>query len=102
MKSDKVYLVGFMAAGKSTVAKALARRLAWSVEDLDELIENREQRSVAEIFCRGRRSRIPQDGTGAASKASSAAACRGGHRWRHVRRLGQPGVDRWRRCVSLA
>jgi shikimate kinase len=50
MKSDKVYLVGFMAAGKSAVAKALARRLGWSVEDLDELIENREQRSVAEIF----------------------------------------------------
>jgi shikimate kinase len=50
MKSDKIYLVGFMAAGKSTVAKALARCLGWSVEDLDELIENREQRSVSEIF----------------------------------------------------
>jgi shikimate kinase len=47
---DKVYLVGFMAAGKSTVARALARRLGWRGEDIDELIEARERRPVAEIF----------------------------------------------------
>lgn len=50
MKSDKIYLVGFMGAGKSTVARALAQRLGWSVEDLDELIETHEQRTIAEIF----------------------------------------------------
>ena len=50
MKSDKIYLVGFMGAGKSTVARALAQRLGWSVEDLDELIETQEQRTIAEIF----------------------------------------------------
>jgi shikimate kinase len=47
---DKIYLVGFMAAGKSTVARALARRLRWRAEDVDELIEARERRTVAEIF----------------------------------------------------
>ena len=47
---DKIYLVGFMAAGKSTVARALARRLGWGAEDIDELIEARERRTVAEIF----------------------------------------------------
>ena len=47
---DKVYLVGFMAAGKSSVARALARRLGWRAEDIDELIEARERRTVAEIF----------------------------------------------------
>jgi len=47
---DKVYLVGFMAAGKSTVAKALAGRLQWRAEDVDELIEARERRPIADIF----------------------------------------------------
>jgi shikimate kinase len=51
--SDKIYLVGFMAAGKSTVAQSLAARLGWRAEDVDELIEARERRPVAEIFARG-------------------------------------------------
>lgn len=50
MTADKIYLVGFMAAGKTTVAQALGRRLGWRVEDVDELIEARERRTVAEIF----------------------------------------------------
>ena len=50
MTPDKIYLVGFMAAGKSTVARALAQRLRWRAEDVDELIEARERRPVADIF----------------------------------------------------
>jgi shikimate kinase len=49
---DKVYLVGFMAAGKTTVARALAARLGWRADDVDELIEARERRTVADIFAR--------------------------------------------------
>ena len=52
MKAEKVYLVGFMAAGKTTVAKALAKRLGWEAVDIDELIETRERATVAEIFAR--------------------------------------------------
>ncbi len=52
MKTDKIYLVGFMAAGKTTLAQALARRLGWRSEDVDALIEARERRTVAEIFAR--------------------------------------------------
>ena len=52
MKADKIYLVGFMAAGKTTVARALARRLDWQSVDVDELIEQRERQSVAEIFAK--------------------------------------------------
>jgi len=52
VKTDKIYLVGFMAAGKSTLARALARRLDWQAVDVDELIEQRERESVAEIFAR--------------------------------------------------
>jgi shikimate kinase len=50
MKTDKLYLVGFMGAGKTTVARALGRRLGWRVEDLDDLIEAREHRTVADVF----------------------------------------------------
>ena len=49
---DKIYLVGFMAAGKSTVARLLGDRLGWRAEDIDELIEARERMTVADIFTR--------------------------------------------------
>jgi shikimate kinase len=48
--TDKVYLVGFMGAGKTTLARRLAARLDWRVEDIDERIEAREGRSVSAIF----------------------------------------------------
>lgn len=52
MRVDKVYLVGFMATGKSTVGRQLAARLRWRFEDIDHLIEVREKRTVAEIFAK--------------------------------------------------
>jgi shikimate kinase len=45
-----IILVGFMGAGKTSVGRALADELAWKFEDLDDRIERREQRKVAEIF----------------------------------------------------
>ena len=50
MRADKLYLVGFMVAGKTTVARAVGARLGWRVEDIDLRIEARERRSVAQIF----------------------------------------------------
>ena len=50
MTTDKIYLVGFMGAGKTTIARALGRVMGWRVEDLDERIEARERRSIAGIF----------------------------------------------------
>jgi shikimate kinase len=52
VKTDKIYLVGFMATGKTTVARALGARLRWSSEDIDDLIEKRERLTVAEIFAK--------------------------------------------------
>ncbi|MGE5358251.1 MAG: shikimate kinase [Bacteroidales bacterium] len=52
MRTDKIYLVGFMAAGKTTVARALGARLGWAAEDVDERIEARERMAVADIFAR--------------------------------------------------
>ena len=52
MKADKIYLVGFMAAGKTTMARGLAKRLEWQAVDVDELIEQREHLAVADIFAK--------------------------------------------------
>jgi len=45
-----VYLVGFMAVGKTTIGRLLADRLGWNFVDIDEEIAAREQRSIADIF----------------------------------------------------
>ena len=50
MKTDKIYLVGFMGAGKTTVARAIGKHTGWRVEDIDQRIESREHRTVASIF----------------------------------------------------
>jgi shikimate kinase len=45
-----VVLIGFMGAGKTTVGRALAKSLRWQFLDLDDVIEQREHKSVPEIF----------------------------------------------------
>src|SRR5881227_2738475 len=44
------FLVGFMGAGKTSVGRALGERLNWIFEDLDDRIERRERRTIAQIF----------------------------------------------------
>ncbi|RMH11573.1 MAG: shikimate kinase [Gemmatimonadetes bacterium] len=46
----RVVLVGFMASGKTSVARALAERLGWQAVDADEEAERRMGRSIAEVF----------------------------------------------------
>jgi len=50
LSGNAVFLVGFMGAGKSSVGRALGQRLNWVFEDLDDRIEAREGRTVADIF----------------------------------------------------
>jgi shikimate kinase len=50
MEARAVFLVGFMASGKSSVGRELARRLKWDFVDLDARIEAREGRTIPEIF----------------------------------------------------
>jgi shikimate kinase len=45
-----IYVVGFMASGKSTIGRALAHRLGWSFFDSDDEIEAAEKTTIAEIF----------------------------------------------------
>ncbi len=46
----RVVLIGFMGAGKTTVGRALATQLRCEFQDLDDLIEQREGQTVAQIF----------------------------------------------------
>jgi shikimate kinase len=52
VKADKIYLVGFMGAGKTTVGRTLSRRLGWRFVDIDAEIEQREHLTVSELFAR--------------------------------------------------
>jgi shikimate kinase len=47
-----VFLVGFMASGKSTVGRIVASRLGWEFRDLDTLVTLEAGHTVAEIFSR--------------------------------------------------
>jgi shikimate kinase len=45
-----IVLVGFMGAGKTSVGRALSERLEFRFQDLDDRVEAREGRTVADIF----------------------------------------------------
>jgi shikimate kinase len=50
MKDQLIAITGFMASGKTTVARALAARLACKFVDLDELIAAQQQKTITEII----------------------------------------------------
>lgn len=46
----RIFLVGYMGAGKTTLGKALARRMNLSYIDTDQFIENRYHKKIGDIF----------------------------------------------------
>jgi len=46
----KIFLIGYMGAGKTTVGKLLAKKINYSFIDVDCFIENRYRQTIAEIF----------------------------------------------------
>ena len=46
----KIFLAGFMAAGKTTAAEIIAEEKSFELYDSDQLIEQREGRKISEIF----------------------------------------------------
>lgn len=51
--TEHVFLVGFMGAGKSTVARRIARVCGVASLDMDTYIERAQGRSISEIFADG-------------------------------------------------
>jgi len=49
-RTPGLYVVGFMACGKSTIGRHLAGELGWSFFDLDDEIERAEKTRIASIF----------------------------------------------------
>ncbi len=49
-RTPGIYLVGFMATGKSTVGRLLADELGWYFVDLDEQIEQAAGSSISQVF----------------------------------------------------
>lgn len=47
---DKIFLLGFMGSGKSTIGKLLAQNLGWQFVDLDAEIVRRAGMSIEQIF----------------------------------------------------
>lgn len=47
---DRIYIVGYMGAGKTTAARRLAQRMGWEVVDTDALFEEKYKISVNDFF----------------------------------------------------
>jgi shikimate kinase len=109
-----VFLVGFMASGKSSVGQELARRLHWDFVDLDTRIESREQESIPEIFLARSESGFRLAETAAlsdllASLATDTVVALGGGAFTQLQNrellrdwpsvfLEAPADELWRRC----
>lgn len=47
---ERVFIIGFMGSGKTTKSNDLAKKLKWSLLDLDAIIEQKEEATIKEIF----------------------------------------------------
>lgn len=50
---DRIFVVGFMGSGKSTVAKKLANAMGYYFVDLDDLIERTTKKKISDLFKNG-------------------------------------------------
>jgi len=77
-----IFLVGFMASGKTTVGKLVASRIGWAFADIDDLVTKAAGLSVAEIFAaegeEGFRRRESEAIREAASRTRAVIATGGG------------------------
>ena len=46
----RIFLIGYMGSGKTTVGKLLAAKLGYSFVDMDAHIEEQQFKSVSKIF----------------------------------------------------
>lgn len=77
-----IYLVGFMATGKTSVGQELAKKKKWLFVDLDDLIELKEKMTITDIFAKKGESYFRKIETEVLKKVSQeenfVVACGGG------------------------
>jgi shikimate kinase len=47
---ERIFLIGYMGAGKTTIGKALSRTLRVDFIDLDKYIQDTHQKSIHQLF----------------------------------------------------
>ena len=74
-----VFFVGFMGAGKTSVARRLARTCGISSVDMDTYLERREGKRVKEIFAEGGEdvfcASLPRRRSRSSSRAGVVSSC---------------------------
>lgn len=50
MEIKRIFLIGFMGSGKSTLGRRLSHEMGWHFEDLDDLFEKKYQTSIETYF----------------------------------------------------
>ena len=50
LNNNRIYLIGYMGSGKTTVGRRLAKKLNFQFVDIDHFIENRQRKTIDEIF----------------------------------------------------
>ena len=50
INNNRIYLIGYMGSGKTTAGRSLAEKLNFQFIDMDIFIENRQRKTVSEIF----------------------------------------------------
>ncbi len=98
---DRIYVVGFMGSGKTTVGALLARELGYRFVDLDETIERERGLGVPEIFERdGEPSfrRLEAEALRHAASIRDVVVATGGGtltRWENRELIQRSGVSVW-------
>ena len=50
INNNRIYLIGYMGSGKTSIGKGLADKLGFQFIDTDHFIENRQRKTINEIF----------------------------------------------------
>jgi len=50
INDNRIYLIGYMGSGKTTIGAKLAKKLGFEFIDVDHFIENRQRKTISKIF----------------------------------------------------